>query len=197
MGNPAHAESLLEREAELMTLDAAIGSGVSGRGALIVLEGQAGIGKTALLMAATNRAKAAGMIVADAIAAELESDVSYGVVRQLFEPIFADVSTSQREGLFAGAAGLAAPVVSPRASANIAYRPADDTRFPVVHGLFWVAVNLAAEAPVMVVVDDAQWCDRPSLRFLTYLSRRIEDLSVVVVIAFRVGEGTRVAESLV
>ena len=45
-------------------------------------------------------------------------------------------------------------------------------------GLYWLTVNLAAEGPLLLAVDDLHWCDRPSLRFLAYLVRRLEGLPV-------------------
>ena len=55
----------------------------------------------------------------------------------------------------------------------------------LLHGLYWLVANLAEETPVAVVVDDAQWADEPSLLFLAYLARRVESLSVAVVIGAR------------
>ena len=46
--------------------------------------------------------------------------------------------------------------------------------FSVLHGLFWLTLNVAAEDPLLLVVDDLQWCDRPSLRFLAYLAHRLD-----------------------
>ncbi len=51
-----------------------------------------------------------------------------------------------------------------------------------------MTANLAADGPLCLVVDDVQWCDRASLRYLAYLERRLEGLPVLVVAAARVGE---------
>ena len=58
-----------------------------------------------------------------------------------------------------------------------------DPTFAVLHGLYWLCANLAQRGPVLLAVDDAHWADAPSLRFLAYLARRIDDLPVVVVCA--------------
>ena len=46
--------------------------------------------------------------------------------------------------------------------------------FSVLHGLFWMALNVAGDEPMLLVADDLQWCDRPSLRFLAYLAHRLD-----------------------
>jgi hypothetical protein len=57
--------------------------------------------------------------------------------------------------------------------------------FAVVHGLYWLTANIAAGGPVLIVVDDAHWVDGPSLRFLVYLARRLEELPILQVLATR------------
>ena len=51
-----------------------------------------------------------------------------------------------------------------------------------MHGLFWVVLDLAAERPLLLAVDDLQWTDRPSLRFLAYLARRVESVAVALLL---------------
>ena len=63
-----------------------------------------------------------------------------------------------------------------------------DTVFATLHGLYWLTSNLAARAPVVIAVDDVQWCDAGSLRFLGYLARRLEGLPLLVVTTWRTGE---------
>ena len=63
-----------------------------------------------------------------------------------------------------------------------------DERFAVLRGLRDVTANHAATAPMVLCVDDIQWCDEASLQFLAYLVRRLEGLPVLVVLAVRSGE---------
>ena len=62
-----------------------------------------------------------------------------------------------------------------------------------MHGLYWLAVRLAAREPLLVVVDDAHWADEPSLRFLAYLAGRVGEQPVAVLVATRPGAGGLVA----
>ena len=63
-----------------------------------------------------------------------------------------------------------------------------DTAFAALHGLYWLTVNLADAGPLVLTVDDAHWADPPSLRFLGYLSRRLDGMPVLLVAA---GDGAR------
>jgi hypothetical protein len=105
------------------------------------------------------------------------------VVRQLFEPALAD--PARRATLLAGAAASAAGVFD--TAADAAHKGADGS-FSVLHGLYWLTVNLAADGPLLLAIDDVQWCDNGSLRFFAYLLRRLEGLPLLLVATLRTGE---------
>src|SRR6266540_2800424 len=99
---------LLERIEELARIESALAEARSGRGTFVVVEGPAGIGKTALLAATRTAAADGGMRVLRSRGTELEREFAFGVVRQLFEPPLADASEDERADLLEGAAGVAA-----------------------------------------------------------------------------------------
>jgi DNA-binding CsgD family transcriptional regulator len=179
-------ETLLGRAAELAELDALIDSAAAGEGRAMLLEGPAGIGKTELVEAARERAQDAGLRVLAAGASELESAYPYGVARQWLE----------REWALAGVegAGDAAELVLSRAPARAL--PGEDATFGILHALYLFASELSLERPLLLALDDAQWADLESLRFLAYMVRRLGDLPVGVVVAARVGETGPAAEPL-
>ncbi|MFZ0385149.1 MAG: AAA family ATPase, partial [Solirubrobacteraceae bacterium] len=171
---------LVERERELTIVEEALGEAARGRSALVVIEGPAGIGKSRLLAEGRHFAHVAGARVILARASELEGELSFGVVRQLFERA-------------QGAAGFE-PFGSATAAAEELLRgpphgdgePAStDVSFAMLHSLYWLTVALAAESPLVIAVDDLHWCDKPSLRFLNYLVRRLEGLAVAVLCTVR------------
>jgi DNA-binding CsgD family transcriptional regulator len=177
-------ERLLEREAELATLGALLETARGGTGALAVVEGPPGIGKTGLLHTFVDLAHAAGFLILVAIGIELESEFAFGVVRQLLEPAIAGLEPDERAGVLAGAAATAAPLVDPTIEEPPPPQVPGDT-FPMLHGLYWVCSNLSAARPVAIVVDDAHWADDQSLRWLHYLSSRVEGQPVCIVAAAR------------
>jgi DNA-binding CsgD family transcriptional regulator len=179
---------LLERIDELARVEAALADACSGRGRFVVLEGPAGIGKTALLAAARESAAGRGMRVLRARGTELEREFPFGVVRQLFEPLLAQASESEHGELLQGTAGTAAAILGlPGAAAAVEEltSPRLDASFAVLHGLYWLCANLAAAGPLCLVVDDAQWADGPSLRYLAFLLTRLEELDAALVLATR------------
>lgn len=153
-----------------------------GRGGLVVLEGPAGIGKTRLLAAGQELGAERGMTVVKARGGSLEQDFAFGAVRQLLEPLV--LAPDAPTDLFAGAAASAASVLD----GGAAPVTVDGSAVPpgeVLHGLFWLTAALAERRPLLVVCDDAHWFDGPSLRFVAYLSRRVDDLPIAVLMATR------------
>ena len=177
---------LLEREYELAELADALDAAHDGRGRFVLIEAPAGIGKTSLLRAATQAAAELGVTCLRARASDLERDFAYGCVRQLLEPTVARADEATRARLFAGAAHLAQPLF---AAASVAIpMPADGT-FSVLHGLYWLLTNIAAETPIVLVVDDLHWSDAESLRLLAYLAPRLAGLRLTVLTSTRTGAG--------
>ena len=114
----------------------------------------------------------------------LESGFAFGLVRQLFERRLALAGEGERAALLAGPAAAVRPLLAGEAPVQ----PADDGSFAVLHGLYWLVVNLAAGRPLLVAVDDAHWADEPSLRWLAYLAPRLEGLAAGMLVAMRPGD---------
>jgi len=173
---------LLERDRELESLDGLVEGALAGDAVLAFLEGPAGIGKSTLLAEARERAAAAGFRVLAARGSDLERDSPFGVVRQLFESLLQD--PDDRERWLTGSVEPAARVFAPPDE----HETTTTGSFGVLHGLFWLTANVAAGGPLCLSIDDLQWCDRASLRFIGYLERRLEGLRVLVLTAARVDD---------
>ena len=178
--------SLLERAPDLAEISRCVRAAGAGEGCALMLEGPAGIGKTALLNAACDEARRAGMATLTARAGELETGLPWGVVRSLFEPELAGASRAEQGDLLSDAAGLARIALGSDGG-HMGPRRADALG-AALHGLYWLTANIAARGPVLLAIDDAHWADKPSLRWLAYLVARLEGLPVLVVMTVRPSE---------
>jgi DNA-binding CsgD family transcriptional regulator len=169
-------EKLLERKRELAAIDELLE-----RGGVVLVEGRAGIGKTALLDVANRRAEDVEREVLRARGSELEAGFAFGVVRQLFEWRLASAEEAEREALLAGSAGAVRSLLL----GELVETSASDTSFAVLHGLYWLTVNLADRRPLLIAVDDAHWADEPSLRWLAHVASRLEGAAVALLVALR------------
>ncbi len=180
---------LLERDAELATIERVLNRAAAGEGRLLAIEGEAGAGKTSLLDAVAQIAATREMTVLRARGGEYERDFPYGVVRQLFEPLFS--GEDRRAELLAGTAAMAAPIFGGGATAQVG-----TDQLGAQHGLYWLVADLAAAGPLVLSVDDAQWADLASLRALAYIARRLESMSAALVVTVRTGEPCEHSELL-
>ncbi|HEX8102649.1 MAG TPA: AAA family ATPase [Solirubrobacteraceae bacterium] len=183
---------LLERDGERDVLDTLVHDAVLGRGGIAIADGPAGIGKTALLAAAREAAAAQELTVLAATASPLDRDFPFGLVHQLFDPVLAAADEERRASLLSGAAARAGLVLDPQAGEGVA----GDPSHAVLHGLYWLCANLAEREPLLLVLDDLHWADRPSLRWIEFLGRRLEGLRVAVAVAMRPSEPGADAELL-
>jgi DNA-binding CsgD family transcriptional regulator len=174
--------ALLERDRELDVIDSLVADALDARPAVAVVEGPAGIGKTRLLAEAREKARAVGFTVLAARGSDLERDLPFGVVRQLFEPVLVDPAA--RDRWLSGSAAAAARVFEPPEDE----RGVGDPSFGILYGLYWLTANLAAERPLLLAIDDLHWCDRASLRFIAYVEPRLEGLRLLVATTVRTDE---------
>jgi DNA-binding SARP family transcriptional activator/tetratricopeptide (TPR) repeat protein len=172
-------DDLVDRDRELRTVQQALEAVARGGSRVLLVEGPPGIGKSRLLVEARRLAAQRGLPLLLARGSQLERDFGFGVVRQLLEPVLLD--DARREMLLSGSAASSRGVFE---SVDL---PADGS-FAVLHGLYWLTVNLAAQGPVVLAVDDLQWCDSGSLRYLAYLARRLDALPVLLLGTIRTGE---------
>ncbi len=173
--------ALLERRDPLDRIARAVEGAAAGAPGVVLVEGEAGIGKTSLLAETERMATERGCLALSARGGMLEQAHGYAIVRQLFEAQVAQASSERQAALLSGPAALIGAVL------GIESPVAGDAQ-GIMHGLYWLAAGLADERPLVLLVDDAQWADTSSLEWLVYLTQRIEGLRIALVVALRLGE---------
>lgn len=183
MASPTNSSTLLERDRELGEIDSAIARlREAGTGGVILVEAAAGLGKTALLDHTTHAATAAGCRVRRAAPGPLERHFPYGAVRALLEAPLREAAPADRARVLDGPAAAAGALLLGDVAADAPPTTA------IAHSLLWLCTAMAAERPLVFVIDDAHWCDRSSLEVLCYLARRVADLPLLILVAARVGD---------
>jgi DNA-binding CsgD family transcriptional regulator len=126
-------------------------------------------------------------------ATELERSYPYGIVRQTADSVSLDKTPEERAALFTGAAKLALPILDPGTSES---EESPELMYQRLHGLYWLTANLAREQPLVIAIDDAQWADEASMAAERFLSLRIADLPMVLLLAVRPTEVGQLAVPL-
>jgi DNA-binding CsgD family transcriptional regulator len=166
--------SLVGREGELQAI-AGLLAGVRESGAALIVRGEAGIGKSALLAAARRTATNNGMLVLSTAGVQSEADLPFAGLHQLLRPIL-----DRLRGL--------PPVQRDAVRAAFGMAPAAGAE-PFLIGL--AALGLLSDAaegrPLAVLVEDAHWLDRPTADALAFVGRRVDSDPIVLLAATREG----------
>src|SRR6185437_6393474 len=164
---------LYGREAELAVLDELLNKARAGNSGALVLRGDPGIGKTALLAAAAERADGCRVIRATGV--EEEAELPYAGLHLLLRPTLDGIAAlpDVQADALRGALGLA--------------KAGSPDRFLVGLAVLSLLAEAAGDGPLLCVVDDAQWLDRPSADALAFAARRLDSESIVMLFGARDG----------
>lgn len=167
---------LLGRGAERARIDALLDDARAGRSAALVLRGEPGVGKSALMGYAAERAE--GFRVLGAIGVESESELPFSGIHELLLPLLPRV-----DALPAMQAAALRTALASGASGEV-------DRFAVSIGVASLLVEGSQDQPLLCLVDDLQWIDQASAAALRFASRRLAANPVAMLLAVRTGEPT-------
>jgi tetratricopeptide (TPR) repeat protein len=168
------AAALIGRDHEVQALTDLIGRGTQA-GQVLVVVGDPGIGKSALLGAARETARAAGFLVLSAVGVESEAQLPFAGLHQILRPVLR--SASGLPPLYATAL---------QSAFGLAEGPTPEL-FQIALAAVSLLAAAAAQRPVAVLVDDVQWLDQQSQDVLTFIARRAEPYPIVVIGVVRTG----------
>ena len=169
---------LVGREVECARIDALVMGLRDGRGRTLVLRGEPGIGKTALLAYAAEESELRGVRVVRARGVEAEADLRFAGVVELLRPLvplLEALPAPQAEAL-RGVLGIV---------------PRLDGKLLIGVAMLSLLSVAAEECPLVGLVDDAHWLDEGSAEVLLFAARRLQDDPVALLFAARIGEPRR------
>ena len=165
---------LIDREGECRLLDQLVGAVQGGESRALILHGEAGVGKTALLEYLSGRASGVGCRVLSAAGVQSEMELAFASLHQLCTPLLDRVSAipqPQQDALLTTFGRTSGPVPD---------------RFLVGLAVLSLLAEVAADTPLVCRVDDFQWLDSASAQVLAFVARRLGSESVAMVFGARV-----------
>jgi DNA-binding CsgD family transcriptional regulator len=165
---------LVGRSAECAALERLTADARQGRSATLVLRGEPGIGKSALLRYAADQAK--GVTVVQARGMESEAELAFSGLADLTRPLLGHLPGLPKVQAAALKAALA---LGP---------PVSGDRFTIAVATLTLLGAAAERRPLFVIVDDAHWLDGPSAEVIGFVARRLQAEGIVLLLALRDGE---------
>jgi predicted ATPase len=150
---------LIGRAIETATVDRLLDGARDDRSGVLVIRGEAGIGKSSLLEYAA--AQADGMTVLRGVGIESESELAFAALHQILRPVFDRIER------------LPEPQAAALRAAFALSNETVDERFRVSLALLGLLSEVAEERPLLCLVDDAQWLDQASADALLFAARRL------------------------
>jgi predicted ATPase len=162
---------LIGRDAETAMIDGLIDGAREGRSGVLLLRGDVGVGKSALLEYAIERAR--GFSILRGAGVETESELAYAALHQILRPVFDRIDQ------------LPGPQAAALRAAFALSADAVHERFHVSLGVLGLVSEAAEAGPLLCLIDDAQWLDQASTDALRFAARRLVAEQVVMLFAAR------------
>jgi DNA-binding SARP family transcriptional activator len=186
---PAAAGGLVGREDQLRVISRALSDAASGRGRVLLLAGEPGMGKTRLAEEASRRARESGVTVAWGTSDEHGGAPAFWPWVQVLRGLASDATDGTPAAALGPYAAQLAPILPELA--DEAPRPAgpvldvETSRFRLCQAAIGALVGLSAGRRLLLVLDDLQWADVASQRLLSLLTTALPDAPIVVLATYR------------
>lgn len=181
--------ALVGREDELRRIEAATARALRGHGAVVLITGEPGIGKTRLAEEACDAARRLGARVLRGQAYALEGALAYGPLREALGSYLHGLERRRQLALTEGLAHLGRLVDGLGLPEARTFGDPALEKARLFEAVARLIERLAAEAPVVLLLDDLQWADPASVELLHYLARGIARQRVLVLLTLTPGDG--------
>ncbi len=191
--------TLVGRDQELAILADVLDSTRAGRLEIVLVEGEDGIGKSALAAAFAARARAQGVRVMTGACLDLDTEIPYLPFSEGLRGLLGGMADVDRAALLGPAAEIVEPILHPGVPEPVAPTPVgpvgpggqggtiDMARLELFESLLRLAQRLASRGPLLVVLEDVQWLDHSSADLLAFLARNLRGSPLMVMLTARPG----------
>jgi DNA-binding CsgD family transcriptional regulator len=169
---------IVGRDRELGIVGGLVTEGAAGGGGALLIHGDAGIGKSALLEEAVRLAQDAGIRILRTTGVRTETNLPFAGLHLLLRPVLGGLETLPKPQHVA--LGVAFGLVEGTA----------EDPFLIALATLTLLADAATQTPILIVADDVQWLDRPSADALAFVARRLGSDPIVMVVGLREGEGS-------
>ncbi len=195
---PSLQAPLIGRDEELHRLAQTYEQARSGRGGVVLIAGEAGIGKSRLMQDFVTNLESEAMVVTGR-GHETEQDLPYGPLIEALRPHLPAVNWSELDVELSHLAEVARlfpemQTLLPNLPASVAIEACQEQNRLFLALTHWFLGLAAQRPPLILCLDDLQWADETTLSWLGYLGRRLERAALLVVGAYRVEDAARVAK---
>lgn len=180
--------TIIGREDELATINAALDAAAGGAGGVVLLAGEPGIGKTRLAQEAMAAAAARGFVVASGRCFEQQVQVPFVPLLEVFATLHLEVPDDMRDDLLERLPALAALLPDAAPTPEPSNPAATDAALALHRAALALVREIAATRPVAIVVDDLHWTDDASADLLLHLARHTNRDRVLLLGTYREAE---------
>jgi len=187
-GHRVSSPDFVGRGEELDVLTAAYASARAGQSTAVLIGGDAGIGKTRLLDEFSAHTRESGALVVTGVCVPIDGGLPYGPVAGILRDIgrqLGDDAATRMLGPLAEGLGSAASEFGVEAAIGAGRHTEDMAKTRLFESILSAFTKLAAQQPLVVIVDDLQWADSSSAELVTFLVRNLDDAAVLIVGAYR------------
>ncbi|HZM73247.1 MAG TPA: AAA family ATPase [Candidatus Polarisedimenticolia bacterium] len=190
MEGPRSSRAFVGRASELEQLDAALDAATSRHGRVVIVAGEAGVGKTRLLNEFEARARSRGARVLEGACLDLGAGaLPYGPFVEVLRELVRSTEAARLPALLGPARAEITRLVPELAGRSAELRPAGEFDASAQSRLFELTLGIlervSEQAPLVLMIEDLQWADRASLDLLAFLARGLEDNPALIVVSVR------------
>lgn len=181
---------LFGRDGELSVLTRALDGAERGHGRMMLLAGEAGIGKSRLAAEVLGRARERGFGTLEGRAHPLHSGLAYAPVVEALRPYLAGLGDAEFGNLLDGLADLSRLLADPRLADAASLGDPELERTRMFEAVTHLVARIADRHPVLLFVDDLQWADHGTVELVNYIGRNTARARVLVLATYRAGEAS-------